>query len=629
MKKNIKYMNQMTVQVFALVFALVVLSSCNKYLDKKPDNLLTSDMVWQTRANAEAYLNQIYSYVQTELEADNYTRFGASDETSCSFPGVNVRLMTTGNWNVQSNYWYNWGAYYAGIRQSIVFEQNIDRVPVTQLSSELKAQYKEEALFLRGWFYWSILKQYGPFVKLDKLLSLTEDFNQYPRASFDTCITVIDELMTRAAAGLPAKWNSSSDYGRPTKGACLAVKAQVALWAASPLWNGNTQFAGFKNEDGTTLAPKTYNPEKWKAAASAAKAVIDLDAYKLFTNLDEGAGQFDPYLSYRDLFLTNWNDEIIFSTNVINSWYWGQETRCAPKPGGYNMQNATQNIVDAFYMRNGRTIDDPASGYIETGFVQHDDPESWGVSKDGVKRGYIKGNRNMYVDREARFYVSILFNGQPVLAAPSQDDRNYYSSSENIDGRGRVEFYYNGKSGVLATATGDITGYNVQKGMNPASNPRTSSTNYRPYIHIRFAEILLDYIEALNEYDPGNAAIIKYLDEIRSRAGLPGFATVYPEKIGKQAAMREVILRERQIELCFEGDRYFTLIRRKLMNDPKIQQVYRMNVGENDNGQGFAFEGFYKRTLLQSRYWNDKMYLFPIAQTDMEKDQALVQNPLW
>lgn len=235
----------------------------------------------------------------------------------------------------------------------------------------------------------------------------------------------------------------------------------------------------------------------------------------------------------------------------------------------------------------------------------------------------------MYVDREARFYVSILFNGQPVLAAPSQDDRNYYSSSENIDGRGRVEFYYNGKSGVLATATGDITGYNVQKGMNPASNPRTSSTNYRPYIHIRYGEILLDYIEALNEYDPGNAAIIKYLDEIRSRADLPGFATVYPGKIGQQAAMRDVILRERQIELCFEGDRYFTLIRRKLMNDPKIQQVYRMNVGENDNGQGFAFEGFYKRTLLQSRYWNDKMYLFPIAQTDMEKDQALVQNPLW
>ena len=626
-------MKSNNITVFRLYLMLILLTTllmttgCSKYLDQKPDNLLTSDMIWQTRANAEAYLNQAYSYVAANIVDDRYTRLGGSDETSCSIAGVPVRLMTSGNWNAQSNYWQTWGSYYAGIRQSIVFEQNIDRVPSDLLSADLKNQYKHEVLFLRGWFYLELLKQYGPFVKLDHLLSLNEDFNQYPRAPLDSCVATIKSLMDRAAAGLPESWNASN-YGRPTSGACKAVKAQLALLVASPLYNGNPEFKDFKNKDGSMLVPVNYDENKWKIAADAAKAVIDMGVYKLFTNIEEGDATFDPYLSFRDLFITNWNSEIIFSTNIVGDWYWGHEIRIAPAPGGYNMTNATQNVVDAFYMRNGRTIDDPASGYTEKGFVQHDDPAGWGLSRDGVKRGYVAGNSNMYVDREARFYAAILYNGAPVIAAPTVDDRNFYSSPQNVDGRGRVEFYYSGKAGVPVT-TGDVTGYLPLKGANPASNTRTNTIVYRPFIHMRYAEILLDYIEALNEYDPTSPDIVKYLDAIRTRAGLPGFASVYPEKIGNQAEMRKVIIHERQIELCFEGDRYYTLIRRKMMNDPKIQTIYRMNVSENDNGQGFAFEGYYKREVLQVRYWDDKMYLFPIYQDDLDKDQALVQNPLW
>ena len=626
MKSNCNRISALCLTVAALAFSLI-LNGCKKYLDKKPDNLLTSDMIWETRANAESYLNQVYSYVAALDVDDRYTRLGGSDETSCSLASVPVRLMTSGNWNAQSGFWSTWGSYYAGIRQSIVFEENIDRVPDDLLSRDLKSQYKHEVLFLRGWFYLELLKQYGPFVKIDHLLSLNEDFNSYARAPLDTCVKTINDLMDRAAEGLPKSW-TSSDYGRPTKGACLAVKAQLALLVASPLYNGNTLFNNFKNKDGKALVSVDYDQNKWKVAADAAKAVIDLGVYKLFTNLDEGDAVFDPYLSYRDLFLTNWNDEIIFSSNIVSDWYWGHEIRIAPQPGGYNMTNATQNIVDAFYMRNGRTIDDPESGYIESGFVQHDDPMNWGLSKDGVKRGYVTGNSNMYVDREARFYASILYNGEPVVSAPTTDDRNYYSSPQNIDGRGRAEFYYGGKSGVPVTTT-DMTGYTPLKGASPASNIRNGQAAYRPFIHMRYGEILLDYIEALNEYDPSNADILKYLNQIRERAGLPDFESVYPGKVGNKDQMRAVILHERQIELCFEGDRYYTLIRRKLMNDPKIQTIYRMNVSANDNGQGFAFEDYYKREVLQVRYWDDKMYLFPIYQDDLDKDQALVQNPLW
>lgn len=346
--------------------------------------------------------------------------------------------------------------------------------------------------------------------------------------------------------------------------------------------------------------------------------MIDLNAYKLYTNLDDGGAAFDPYLSCRDVFLTNWNNEIILSNNNWSYWGW---TKCSsPGPGGYNMYNATQNLVDAFSMRNGRTIDDAASGYVETGFAASAGASYW---------EHRKGDWNMYANREPRFYAYIQYNGRPVLPAPTVDDKNYYSSDPNKDGTGRTEFYYNGKSGQKSAGTNNITGYDVLKRIGTADNIRNDVTTYRPYILIRYAEILLDYVEALNEYDPANANIVKYLNLVRERAGLPGIETVYAPAVGNKDAMRRHILREREVELCFESDRYYTLVRRLSLGNTENQTIYGMNVNADDGGLGFSYTGFYQRTLFQKRYWDDRMYLFPIAQSDLERDRALVQNPGW
>src|SRR6185369_7429488 len=192
----------------------VVLFSCTKYLDQKPDNLLTEDQVWQTKANAEAYLNNVYSYVHN-TDGGDWASMGASDESSVSIPTTNVRQMVSGNWNAASWYFYTWGDFYTGIRKSFVFEENVDKVPPALLSDQLKIQYKSEVLFLRGWFYLQLLKQYGPFVKLTDAISQDADFNQYPRAPFDTCVAYINGLMDQAAKNLPAVWASTSNYGRP------------------------------------------------------------------------------------------------------------------------------------------------------------------------------------------------------------------------------------------------------------------------------------------------------------------------------------------------------------------------------------------------------------------------------
>jgi len=601
------------------VILLFSLGSCKKYLDQKPDNLLTEEQLWQTRANAESYLNNIYARLHNN-DGGDYATIGASDESSVSIGGSGTRQMVAGNWNPQSYIGYNWSSYYAGIRQSFEFENNIDKVPPTQMSDSLKQQYKAEAVFLRGWFFWKILEQYGPFVKLTEIVSQTADATKYPRAPFDTCVAYINEIMDKAAAHLPAAWTVSGNYGRVTKGAALAVKAQLALWAASPLWNGNPYFNNFKNNDGTALAPASYDASKCATAAAAAKAVIDLGAFRLFTNVDEGKGAFDPLLSVSDRFITSCNNEIILANNKYGAWGWVKDV--SPSPGAYNIYNATQNAVDAFCMSNGRTIDDPASGYVETGFSGSDDTSAWG--------GHLRGEWNMYAHREARFYAYVQYNMHPVLPAVTVDDKNFYSSSANQDGTGRVEYYYSGKSGQVAANSSNITGYGIRKGVSPADNIRNDVVGYRPQILIRYAEILLDYVEALNESDPSHPDVVTYLDMVRARAGLPGIETVYPGAVGNQDQMRKYILRERQVELCFEsGDRYYTLVRRKLLGNAENQAIYGMNVNANDNGQGFSFTAFYTRTLFQNRFWNDKMYLFPIYQTDIDNDNAIVQNPGW
>ena len=167
--------------------------------------------------------------------------------------------------------------------------------------------------------------------------------------------------------------------------------------------------------------------------------------------------------------------------------------------------------------------------------------------------------------------------------------------------------------------------------------------------YIRYAEILLDYIEALSNYDPTNADIRKYWDQIRKRAGVESAFVATPEIASDPALMHEYIIRERQIELCFEGDRYFTTRRLwkahtpdKIVTDPvtgeeKDGRIYGdggsmwgMNVDAGDVGSNdFNFEGFYKRAVFEERKFNKEYYLFPIPQKEMDKCPGLVQNPWW
>ena len=158
-------------------------------------------------------------------------------------------------------------------------------------------------------------------------------------------------------------------------------------------------------------------------------------------------------------------------------------------------------------------------------------------------------------------------------------------------------------------------------------------------IYIRYAQILLDYIEALNEYDPTNPDIQKYWDDIRKRAGLPSIFATYPDIKGKQKDQREYILRERQIELNFEGDRYYTT-RRRLLSETVAKartdkygdagSVWGLSVrGGDPKTNNFKSPEFYEPVAFEQRVFKKAYYLFPIPQSETDKSPALVQNPGW
>src|SRR5690606_28451872 len=441
-------MKKHLISLYSLL-VLLGIASCD-FLEKEPDDMKTDTMIWKSRVETEKYLYNVYSQMPMPLNHNDAPWLGLSDEVDLTwnvYPTYNINL---GNWNPNTNYYNRWPNYYKAIRASFVFENNVDKCP--ELSDALKIQYKAEAKFLRGFYYWTILKQYGPAVLIKEELPASYDWNNFPRASYDECVEYIVELMEDAERDLPMHWqNDRQWFGKPTKIACKAVKAEALLFAASPQWNGNKEYANFKNKDGKLLANINYDESRWKRAADASLDLIrtaesNPDAnVKLYKNNENGDGTvFNPYKSVRDVLLKRWNCEIIFGRAGFDQNAW--EVHCSP--GTYNLGGVapTQRVVDAFLMKNGKSIYDAGSGYVEEGFAveghENWNPQNLDLKADRVRMieqlrsgdawGHWPGDWNMYANREPRFYAFVLYNGRPIPQLPPDiDKRNYFSDRKS------------------------------------------------------------------------------------------------------------------------------------------------------------------------------------------------------
>ena len=594
--------------VIAMAFGLF---SCNDdFLNQVPQDRLTIDQVFQRTSYSEKFLSTVYSYIRDETGTTNGVPWDPmSDDMDVTYDrGTEYPsfLMNVGKWSATSNFYNYWGHYYVGIRSATYFMEHIDgnkemTEDVTK-GPKMIAQYKDEARFLRAWFYYCLVRQYGPVVIVKEVLPGDLDRNDVnmnlPRTPYDECINyIVSELDTLIQGdNLPLHFTVQNDreYGRVTKAMCMGLKSRVLLLAASPQFNGNKVYNGVVNKDGTPLYNATYDPSKWERAAKAAKDVIDLGIFDLYKEYHSD-GSLDPYMSCRNVFLEPWNNEVIMART--NNSLGGLERARSPRQvSGYESLGVTQQLVDEFRMKDGKAI----TSAQEEGYSTSD-------YKDSLSNWVFApaGTRMMFVNREPRFYVDIAFNGAFWIG----------------DQKTRIEFYYSGGSGKKGSWDFPRTGNLSIKNVSPSSNPKNNNYVKRPFVIMRYAEILLNYIEALNEYKPGDPDIEKYLNQIRERGGLGSVQTGL-----SQDRMRDEIRHERRIELCFEQLRYFDTRRWLIADQTDAGPFYGMNV---DAGNGFKDDAFYEKTVFETRVFRKEFYLFPIPQSEIDRDPQIVQNPGW
>lgn len=585
----------------------LVTNACKKgFLDKTPNEDLTIDDVFKQRQYAEAWLSNVYYFLPEEINfVDPWGRnpfVSSTDEMKVPWPEKYTNLMNSGAWNasddgVPTNIW---NSNYDGIRKANIFLANIDKVPMDDTE---KKKWKAEATFLRAFFYFSIIRTHGPVPIITDVISADADFSKYKRTPLTDCINFVVSECDKALPFLDANITEDRNYGKVTKSAALALKARMLLYAASPLWNGDPDFASVKDKDGVSLFPTQYDATLWKKAWTAAKDCIDQSeaaGYGLYRSPDN-----DPVKNYQGLFLERWNKEIILARN----WPGTQPDldRCTfPNGmGGWSGYSPTQEMVDAYEMKDGSTpitgyngdgspIINPSSGYVEAGYSDAADAKGY----------YLKGTRNMYVNREPRFYASINYNGSEWA------------------GR-RIEFY---DSGLDSRRNGGrdhaICGYLMKKFSDSTVVITEGKFVTKSWTFFRLGEQYLNYAEALNEDQGPVGDVYKYVNLIRDRAGLPGL----PTGLNKDQ-MREKIHHERRIELAFETHRFFDTRRWKIAEITDNKEIHGMNVAV---GTSFTDDAFYKRTVIEKRVFvAPKHYWFPIPHGELSKNPNLVQNKGW
>lgn len=596
MKKNI----------ITLIIMAFTVSGCS-YLDQDPEQLNTIEKVFASRNDTRAWFSRIYSddYYPQDLWGSayyNHFMFGQDDANNSldwHIPHVLNGSVSPEN-PVTSTDIYYFQRYYQAIRHCNIFLENIDQS--SELGEIEARRLKAEARFMRAMYHFWLLREYGPIPIVEN--TFTSGF--IGRSTYDTCV---NWLVTEIDASIPDMYEerTENDYGYPTKAAAMSMKSRILLYAASPLFNGNTMYANWKNPDGTVLINQTYDAEKWKDAADAAKAVIDLKKFELLTP-KSAEPTFDEIVdNYRSI-TTTWNNEVIWAKPQATSWYAMQSL-----PACFYSWNArttvSLNLANAYFMADG-SVARPIQEWFEN--------RQWSTE---AGNGTIPDTFWMFVDREPRFYASCHFPNQYIS----------YATANNPDVWKVVEFWNTGNAG-LSNSSGDhnSTGLSPRKNipMDAESDDASGEVKFNniPFPMIRLAEIYLNYCEAMNEYKgaSSHSEILPYLNAIRERAGVSGYTGSYSKE-----EMREMIRHERRVELAIEGHRYFDVRRwliahgeEGVLNTP----VYCLNVSSGTHARDPEFF-----TLKEGmpRIFRAEHYLAPIKAAEVALNTELVQAPFY
>lgn len=506
--------------IFSYIIIVLLLASCNDFLDYNEYDFLEKDDVFTTYDRTRASLTNLYGVIPNSGIDDigGSMRSSATDDAMEADKSRTIHIMNDGRWSAIRTIDEQWSQMYAGIRAANVFLSNYDMTVLetyhyndTYQNMLLEYTYfDEQARFLRTYFYYELLRRYGQLPLLgDKILTMDEVNNVTP-SSFEAVVNYIISECDAIVGELPVNYSAftGDQNGRITKGVAMALKAKVLLLAASQLHNPEN------------------SQQKWIAAAKASWDIIEKGWYSLETN-------------YSSVVNKSASKELIFGRrrSADNSF----EKRNFPVGyvGGLPGNCPTQNLVDCYRMTNGKGIDDPNSGY---------DPA------------------NPYANRDSRLLKTIIVNNSVWKS------RNVEIWNGGLDGLPKE----------YATETGYYLKKYVVETVN--LDPSYTTTALHLVVIFRYGEVLLNYAEAMNEaYGPNykspelDMSAYEAVNLIRGRSSMPNF-----EAGMNKDQFRNELRNERRVELAFEDIRFWDIRRWKIGN--LTTNIKGTTVTKNEDG---------------------------------------------
>jgi hypothetical protein len=649
-------------------------TSCT-FLDIDPyiTDLFTLDSVFAKQEYAQRYLYNVYGYVvdngsfRGNPGRNNITMPWApiSDEVVSGYKRMNYHsyAVWSNNELTPENFYGftdRFNRFYEGIRRANTFLLRIDEckeVGPVQIS-----EWKGEATFIKALCYFELMLAYGPIpIVPDYPVDFDTPISELmlERNTWDECSEYVEGLLRTSIDLLPEFVMDKSDVGKATKNAARAVLSRLTLYTASPLFNGqNGEFTSFRNKEGVPLLNPVKSMEKWAKAAAASKELVLLKPSDLYTvpalentpdvpvpasekqNFPDGVGGIDHYHSYIDMFngecvQASSNIELLFTKQGSDAVEFGRYM----DPGmidGWSGFYFPQRIVDQYYMADGRDITNSSEQfpYEQSGYTDRDST----FSGERMTNGFtlLSGTRKWYANREIRFYATVAFNNSFYPSVSTPPDR--------VGADGKVaRFFANSISGKEAaaqrpSAQGEeyaMTGYLCRKFNHYEDSWLPNGRRKAKYgILYRMAEVYLNYVEAMNELDKSymvgeitvsrdQAEMKRCFNLIRYRAGLPGITDA---DVASQPRMRELIARERLLEMMWEGRRYFDTRRNKTAVIHENEPVMGLDVSVRTQDP----ERFYNVIKAVERPYLYKVFttrqtFWPIPKSEIDKNYNLMQ----
>ena len=625
------------ISLFILFIASII--SCD-YLDIVPDERPTDEEAMKDYEAARRYLYSCYSYLPRANNLSDNMELLTADELISTTDNFKFFDFMRGNYTPSNPILSHWTQFYNGIRHCYLFLENIDRVS-NWPSADVKLDFESQGKFLIAYYHYRLCREYGPIILLDRIGDLGTPVGEYKaRSSYDACVEFICETLEEAAEGLPAT-RSGRDYGLFTSTAAYALSAKMRLFAASPLYNGNSEYySDFKDADGNPLIAINYDSQKWETAKAALKKAIDFahsNGYNLYRNTTYNEGNLEPLdptqHCLRNIMIEAGNPEIIMA-DCRSEYYWDVQNASFPYSRNvtFSSHGPSLTMLDRFYTKNGLPINvDPEFDFVGKHDIVVVDEEHRQVAEIGQQ------TLKMNLDREPRFYAWVGFQGgfyelKSESSGEFSKDLSYQKYSDSEKSKLVCNFLIGGNCSRGKTVSSirssdySVTGYLNKKGANPAyalSNSGRIPPQY-PWALLRMADLYLCYAEACVETNDLDEAK-KYLNYVRERAGIPTVEKSWEQIAGQiltQELMRDIVRQERLIELYFEGHQFWDVRRWK------IAEQYIGLRGKGFNTMATTMEEFVELYDIpyERHFSSPKNYLMPIPQDEINKNPNLIQN---